>query len=58
LPRPWQIVAAGGAISCGGRQKTGAVGIFVVEVQDVTIALPNAKIQKIERKCKFFALFF
>ena len=68
LPRPWQIVAAGGAISCGERAnvlrrppKDSNVWAFGVGLQDVAFAFLNCKDTKkmaeMQEKWAFLLLF-
>ena len=59
MPRPWQIVAAGGAISCGERAnvlqrppKDLNFGAFGVGLPDAAIAFLDAKIQKKRRNAR------
>jgi hypothetical protein len=52
LPRPWQIVAAGGAISCGGRANILRRPPKDMKLLDFGAPLLDAKIQKKTQKCK------
>jgi hypothetical protein len=65
LPRPWQIVAAGGAISCGGRanflrrppKEINHWHLGVV-LQDAAVAFSKCKVTKkiaeMQEKCVLF----
>ena len=62
LPRPWQIVAAGGAISCGERAnilwrppKDVNFLFFCTDLLDAAFAFLDAKIQNKSLKCKLFS---
>ena len=52
LPRPWQIVAAGGAMSCGGRANILRWPPKDMKLLAFGAPLLDAKIQKKSQKCK------